>query len=222
MSNYFTPDFLNFFIELAPNNNKDWFDINRTRYVQSVKEPFAQFVNDFIIEVQKMDPDIKTSAKDSIHRINRDIRFSKDKTLYKMHTSASLSPGGRKDMKSAGFYFELGPEKINVYGGSYVLETAELAGTRTYIAKNLRTFEALIADKKFAKRYGELLGEDAKRLPPELKAAADKQPLLYRKQFYVHAEAEPEIIPTKKIMKTMVDHYADMLPLLQFLRKAVK
>jgi uncharacterized protein (DUF2461 family) len=62
---FFTPDFLKFFIELAPNNNKDWFDINRKRYEQSVKEPFRKFVQHIIDELAKTDKTFKDlEAKD--------------------------------------------------------------------------------------------------------------------------------------------------------------
>ena len=79
MSVYFTPAFNKFFIDLAPNNNKDWFDVNRNRYEQDVKLPFRGFTADVIKEISKIDPTVKMEAKDAIFRINRDIRFSKDK-----------------------------------------------------------------------------------------------------------------------------------------------
>ena len=90
---FFTPDFLQFFIELAPNNNKDWFDINRKRYENSVKEPFKKFVQQLIGELAKSNPAFESlEAKDCIFRINRDVRFSKDKIPYKMMVSAVIAP----------------------------------------------------------------------------------------------------------------------------------
>lgn len=156
MKTYFTPDYLKFYKELASNNNKDWFDANRERYHKSVKEPFEQFVNELIIAVQKKDKDINIGAKDCIFRINRDVRFSKDKTPYKIRSSAIVSPGGKKGKSNPGFYFELGPENVGIYGGAYFPDTDELLRIRTYIAKNLKTFEGLINDKKFRKYFGEL------------------------------------------------------------------
>ena len=101
---YFIPDFIEFFKELAANNNKDWFDINRKRYTDVIKEPFKKFVLDLIVEVGKVNPKIKDiEPKDCIFRINRDIRFSKDKTPYKMNVSALIAPGGKRTIKGKEF-----------------------------------------------------------------------------------------------------------------------
>lgn len=221
-TNYFTPDFLKFYKELASSNHKDWFDLNRERYVKSVKEPFEKFVNDFIEIAKKKDREINVGAKDCIFRINRDVRFSKDKTLYKIYSSAVVVPGGRKAKNIPGFYFEFGPEKIGIYSGAYAPDTAELANIRKYIAKNLKTFEVLINDKKFVKTYGELQGEEASRLPAELKAAGEKQPLLFRKQFYFGTELKPSTVTDKNLVKTMQEHFETALPLVLFLRKGVR
>lgn len=221
MSNYFTPDFPKFLKELASNNNKDWFDLNRARYTKSIKEPFEKFVNDLILNVQKIDKEIKVGAKDCIHRINRDIRFSKDKTLYKTYRSAIIATGGRKNGESPGFYFEMGPEKITFYGGVYELGTQPLLNVRTYISKNLKEFEKLINDKKFVATFGKLQGEDSTRVAPALKTAAEKQPLIMRKQFYFSADLKASKITDKDLMKITVEHYKTALPLMQFLRRGI-
>lgn len=222
MANYFTPDFLRFYKELASNNNKDWFDVNRDRYLKSVKEPFEHFVNDFITAARKKDKGINVGAKDCIFRINRDVRFAKDKSPYKIYSSAVVSPDGKKGKNIPGFYFEFGPEKVAIYGGAYFPSTDELARIRTTIAKNLKTFDELVNDKKFKKMFGELQGEESSRVPANLKAAAEKQPLIFRKQFYFGAELKASLVTDKNLMKTMFDHLETSLPLVLFLRKAVK
>ena len=89
MAIHFTPDFLNFFMELAPNNNKDWFDNNRDRYKKSVKEPFENFVEKLIKEMKKSEEIMDGRPSDFIFRINKDIRFSKDKSPYKLPRKAT-------------------------------------------------------------------------------------------------------------------------------------
>ena len=86
MAAYFEEDFLDFFTELAFNNEKSWFDVNRKRYEKSVKDPFKAFVVDMIAGIAEFDPSITTDLqpKDVSFRINRDIRFSKDKTPYNL------------------------------------------------------------------------------------------------------------------------------------------
>ncbi|MCB0846293.1 MAG: DUF2461 domain-containing protein, partial [Bacteroidetes bacterium] len=103
---YFTPDYIAFFEELARNNTKEWFDQNRSRYEKSVKKPFYAFVERMIDLISEDDPAVMITPKDAIFRINRDIRFSNDKTPYKTNFSAVVSPGGRKEMVTPGLYFE--------------------------------------------------------------------------------------------------------------------
>jgi hypothetical protein len=100
----FTTDFNAFFMDLAKNNNKEWFDANRKRYESSVKKPFHAFVGEAIQRIGKLDRTVAIEPKEAIFRINRDIRFSKDKTPYKLSCSAIISPAGRKDHAVPGLY----------------------------------------------------------------------------------------------------------------------
>lgn len=222
MPTHFTPDFLNFFIELAPNNNKDWFDINRDRYKKSVKEPFETFVEKLIVELRKTEDlpkDLK--ASDCIFRINKDIRFSKDKSPYKLQATAAISKGGKKDMVNPGVYFELGPEHLGIYTGIYMPEKEQLNQIRHYIAKNNTEFEKIISDKKLIQIYGEVKGEKSKILPPDLKPFAVKQPLVFNKQFYLVHTTSPEIIVEKDVLKYIVDTYKAAKKFNEFMYKGL-
>ena len=94
---YFTNEYFAFFKELAGNNNKDWFDANRKRYEEHVKDPFKHFLQDLINAIKVLDDRIDLTPNQAGFRINRDIRFSKDKTPYKLNRSAIISPGGTKN-----------------------------------------------------------------------------------------------------------------------------
>lgn len=93
---YFTPEYINFFNNLEKNNSKIWFDENRKLYEESVKKPFNSFISELILEILQFDDSIDIHTKNAIFRINRDIRFSKDKTPYNTHKRAALVKGGRK------------------------------------------------------------------------------------------------------------------------------
>ena len=80
---HFSPEFLQFFKDLAANNNRDWFTGNKKHYELVVKKPFEVFITDMINKIKKDDPKLQIEAKDAIFRIYRDVRFSKDKTPYK-------------------------------------------------------------------------------------------------------------------------------------------
>lgn len=218
---YFTPDFLQFFKELASNNRKDWFDLNRSRYEKEIKLPMQIFIQDLINEMAKKDKKIKIGAKDAIFRINKDVRFSKDKSPYKLNTSAIISPEGRANKDYPGLYIELGPEHVRVYQGAYMIDTAKLEQLRKYIAKNLTAFNKLVMDKKFIKHFGVVLGEQQVRLPKELKEKAEKQPLILNKQFYWFAEFEPEVCLKKDFMKKVITYHETGKPLMEFITKGL-
>lgn len=218
---YFNKDFMQFFKDLAANNHKDWFDANRKRYETTVKEPFKSFVGDMISRVQKVDPAVQIEPKDAIFRINRDIRFSKDKTPYKTNVSAVITPGGRKDKVTPGLYFELNPENIRVYSGLYMLDTQQLHKVRSYIAANLDEFNKIINEKQFKKRYGEILGEKHKRVPKEFQEAYEKQPLIANKAFYCFAKLDPDEVLRDDFPELIMDYYKTVFPLKNYLTKAL-
>lgn len=214
---WFTADYNRFFKELAPNNNKDWFDANRKRYEQYVKAPFEAFVEAVIAEVAKVDPKVRITPREAIFRINRDIRFSNDKTPYKTRMSAIVSAAGRHDHGVPGIYFELGPECVGIYGGAYMPEKEELLRIRRHIAANLRKFKALYSAAPFVDHFGAIQGERNKVLPAEFKEAAAKEPLLANKQFYWSAELPASKVTDPKLLDIMMVHYHAMRPLNEFL-----
>jgi len=87
-------DFLQFLYELSQNNNREWFEKNKKRYEVTVKKPFEELVGELIDRLRIIEPDFQIQAKDCIHRIYRDTRFSADKTPYKSHVSAVFTPRG--------------------------------------------------------------------------------------------------------------------------------
>ena len=219
---FFKPDFLHFFMELAPNNHKDWFDINRKRYENSVKEPFKTFVTHLIEELSKKDPAFKDlEAKDCIFRINRDIRFAKDKQPYKLQVSAVITPGGKKSREAKGVYFELGPEKLRVYGGIFEIEKEDLMLVREGIAKDLTGFKKAYTDPEFVKTFGEIRGAKNKIIAKDLKEAATKEELIFNKQWYFFTEFEPETILGANLDKIILDCYDAGRPVEEFFNKLI-
>lgn len=219
---WFTADFNQFFKDLAKNNNKEWFDANRKRYEASVKKPFADFVAGAIKRMAKHDKSITIEPKDAIFRINKDIRFSKDKTPYKLETSAIISPAGRKDHAVPGIYFALGPEAVKFYGGCYQPEKEQLLAIREAILKDGKGFRKVIGAKAFTTLFGSVQGEANKVLSPEFKAAAVKEPLIANKQFYVGAEKSAKLVTDPKLMDAFMDHWLAMCPFNTWLAKAMK
>jgi len=190
---YFSESFYEFFIELSMNNQKSWFDIHRKRYERDVKGVFERFISDVIEGMSVVNFDFKgLNAKECIFRINRDIRFSKDKNPYKLFCSASIHKGGKKSMIPGGIYLELGPEKCAIYSGVYMPEKDELFKIRENISGNLIEFDKAINERSFLQYFGYVRGEKNKKIDSVFKDALNAQNLLLNKQFYVVHEFEAE------------------------------
>src|SRR4051812_46071466 len=151
------PQTLKFLKTLKKNNNKPWFDSHRVQY-EAARIDFSNFLQLVIDAVQKSDPSITgLTARDCLFRINRDIRFSKDKRPYKSHFGATIKRGGRKSVY-AGYYFHLEPGQSFVGGGLWIPEPAQLKNLRQEIDYNWDEFEGIIKNKTFKKTYGDLYG----------------------------------------------------------------
>jgi uncharacterized protein (TIGR02453 family) len=219
---YFTPAFNDFFIDLAANNHKDWFDQNRHRYENDVKKPFERFAAALIAAVKEHDPRIDLRPGDATFRINRDVRFSKDKSPYKLNRSALISPYGRKDATHPGIYVELGPEHVMIAGGSYLPEKDALKSIRTYIAAHIHEWEQVVGHPQFAKACGGLKGQSQKRLQdPELNRLAAAHPVLLQTQFYYERTWDADLVTSPKLLQTIMEVYVAAKPLSDFLEKAL-
>ena len=219
---YFSTDFNEFFKELAANNHKDWFDLNRERYHKNIKEPFEVFVSDLVDELKKDNSKLNINPKSAIFRINRDIRFSKDKSPYKLNRSAAIAPDGKKSIAQGGIYFEIGPGRVMVGGGAFQPDKEELQSLREAIASNPEKFRKAIEDKRFLDLYEEIHGDENKRLPSkELMEAAKKEPLIFKKSMYYFCESSPDLVTSDKLMQTIIEQHHAAKPIREFIAKAV-
>ncbi len=219
---YLTKDFVKFFKELEKNNNKDWFDANRKRYEASVKKPFAQLIDEMIGRINHVAPEIAIQAKDAILRINRDIRFSPDKTPYNTHYGAIISTTGRKDKSIPGIYFRFSAKGIEIYGGAHGVDKVQLQKIRTYIANHLNQFQKAISHKDFKEAFGEIMGEKHQRIPKEFQPISTKQPLIANKQFYYGTELPAKHITDEELPETLMHYWHAGQPVKDFLIKAMQ
>lgn len=217
---YFTSDFFQFYKDLAANNNRDYFHSQKLRYEQSVKTPMEIFVGDLIKAIAKHDKRVNVAPSDCIFRINRDIRFSKDKTPYKLYSSVAVSAGGRKSMTDPGIYAELGPEAIRLGGGLYMPEKDVVMNMREAIAAKPKEFMKLLETPDFKKKWGELQGEKNKIIPAEMREAAEICPYIYNKQFFYWTELPAKHITSDKLLDIIMEHYTAALPLAKWMEKA--
>lgn len=219
---YFNPSFLEFFKELSKNNTTVWFNENRKTYEKEVKKPFAFFVEEMISQIQKHEPEVQIKPSEAIMRINKDIRFSKDKTPYNTHVAANISVYGKKDKSYPGFYFQLSPEGIMIYGGAYMVEKNTLQNIRNSISDNLKTFAAVYNEQGFKEKFGTIQGEQNKRIPPEFQSILEKEPLIANKQFYYSASLKPKIITSAELPEKLMEYYVAGKKVNDFLKLAWK
>lgn len=216
---WFDEEFLRFFEALEQNNNRGWFDENRHRYEAHVREPWKAFVSACIEMMADWDPAFAENLqpKDVIFRINRDIRFSKDKTPYKTQVSAAIGPGGRKGT-SPGLYLQASHKGLVVGGGAYMIEKEDLFFLREKIGNEASRWRGLVENPDFLKRYGRVLGERNKRIDKELMPLAEANPDLFLKQFYYMSSLKPQVLLRSDLMETVTSWARTAEPLRQFLR----
>jgi len=219
---FFNQDYLDFFSELEQNNNKDWFDINRKRYEKTVKIPFKGFIQEMALALQSVYPDVELRDNYSVMRINRDIRFSKDKTPYKIHMGGMVSPYGKKEKGKPGFYVQANHADVRVYSGVHSLEKEQLYAIREHITDNLNRFNKLINNKDFKSAYNGVLGEKNKRIPKEFSEAAEKQPLIFNKSFYWYFKLPAKTIIADDLVEQLVSNYKKAMPLNRFFEEVLR
>ena len=218
---YFDARFFQFFEGLAIDNSKTYFDESRKLYEEAVREPFKELVADMILRIREHEPEMDIEPKDAIFRINRDIRFSKDKTPYKTHVGAFVSRGGRKDHHLPGFYFQLSNEGVMVGGGVYMPDKDGIHRVRTRIARDPDGFQKVIDDPAFKETFGEVQGDRLKRIPPEFKEVFEVQPYVANKAWYHMANLAPEFIVADDLSDRLMDVYRDGQGIMVYLREAL-
>ncbi len=211
---------LDFLVKLNKNNNKEWFDKNRPSY-ELVKINFKDFVNELIITTTKFDPSIKhLEPKDCIYRINRDVRFSKNKAPYKNNIGALLSPGGKKSF-DAGYYLQIQPGASFIAGGVWQPPTPQINAIRQEIDYNAAEFKKIISTKEFKKLFVKLSEEDKlKSVPKGYDKTHPEIELLKHKSFLAIHNFKDKDVLSKTFLKHCNEVMKAMHPLNSFLRRA--
>lgn len=210
-----------FLSDLEANNNKTWFDANRTAY-EAAKQDFEIFITGLHKQVASLEPDVANhKPKDSIFRIFRDVRFAKDKTPYKANFGAYFSRAGRK-APDAGYYIHIQPgDKSFVAGGLWMPEGPLLKKTRQEIDYNFDEFVGILNKASFKKHYKKLDGETLKTLPQGYTADNPAADYLKFKSFIVSKPIADKDLTSKTFDTKVMDLFTEMKPFVDFLNKAL-
>ena len=147
-------DSLQFLDDLKANNNRDWFLDNKKQY-EVFKKDYQQLVADFLDAMKPLDPTLEMlEVKNCTFRINRDIRFSKDKSPYKDHVGIWMSSGA-KGMNRSGYYVHIARAGSFIAGGFYCPEAEDLKKVRKEIAFFHEDLEEIMNNKSFQKEFGD-------------------------------------------------------------------
>lgn len=216
---------LQFLKQLARNNNKEWFDVNRKQY-ETAKADFASFIQNVIDEFCKTDASLAAlTAKECMFRINRDIRFSKDKSPYKINFGASINTGGKKSFK-AGYYIHIQPDESFVGGGLYDPFPDVLQKVRQEIDYNFDEFKKIVNHKKFKAVYAKGLSMDNEmRLTRPPKGYDENNPaidFLKLKSVIAIAPLTDDQLTDKKFASTITKSFDALYPLISFINKALE
>jgi uncharacterized protein (TIGR02453 family) len=155
---------LRFLTQLSKNNTKEWFDTHRAEY-ETLRKQWIGFAHDMILKTASFDAHIAPlEPRQCIFRINRDIRFSKNKQPYKTNFGLSLSKTARRD-DFCGYYLHVEPGKSFAAVGSYMPQPPVLAAIRQEIDYNAASFEKIVKSRAFQNTFGKLDGEQLTRPP---------------------------------------------------------
>ena len=213
---------LKFLKDIAKNNNREWFEKNKTKYLDA-KDHFDQFVAKLVTELTEFDQSLAgLNPKKITFRIYRDVRFSKNKLPYKSNMSAGISPRG-KMVAEPGVYLHIQPNnKSFVAAGLWMPEPEPLAKIRQEIDYNGDILLKIMSNKKFKKMYGVFEAEySLKNVPKGYEKDHRYSGWLKLKSFVVsHAFTDKEV-KDRKFMKTVIDTYRTAKPLNDFLKESI-
>ncbi|KIA99307.1 hypothetical protein OA93_06700 [Flavobacterium sp. KMS] len=218
-----TKESLQFLDDLKTNNNRDWFLENKKRY-EIFKKDYHQLVADFLDAMKPMDPSLELlEVKNCTFRINRDIRFSKDKSPYKAHLGVWLSTGV-KGQNRAGYYVHIEKGASFIAGGFYSPEAEDLKKVRKEIAFFHDDLEAIIADKNFKKEFGSLDVTETNSLKNPPRGYEKDHPaieFLKLKSFTATQKYDIKEVTQKDFVAKMSQKLIALKPLNEFINRAL-
>jgi uncharacterized protein (TIGR02453 family) len=213
-----------FLKDLKKNNNKDWFDTNRGRY-EAAKEEFLQLTTDVIQGIGAFDPGVQAAgldAKKCISRINRDIRFAKDKTPYKTNFFSIINQGGKKS-NLAGYFLQVQPGDSFIGGGVYMPMPPDLLDIRKEIQYNFDAWKKIAESKSLLKIYpdGVQAPDVLTRVPKGFDESDPAAEYVKMKGFFTYINISDDEVYTKAGLKKMLKAYETALPLVNFINGAL-
>jgi uncharacterized protein (TIGR02453 family) len=218
-----TKESLQFLDDLKKNNNREWFQDNKKRY-EVFKKDYHQLVSDFLDIMKPLDPSLELlEIKDCTFRINRDIRFSKDKSPYKSHLGVWMSAGA-KGANRSGYYVHIEKGGSFIAGGFYSPDAEELKKVRKEIAFFYDDLQEILNDKNFKKVFGSLdvnENNSLKSMPRGYEKDHPAIEFLKLKSFTASQTYDISEVTKKDFVKKMSEKLIALKPLNDFINRAL-
>jgi len=209
---------LDYLTNLKTNNNKEWFEKNRKAYDAARTDQLA-FITSLLFEMAKWEERVKNvDPKKCTMRINRDIRFSKDKSPYKSNMSFGINPPGTR----AGYYFHLEPGATFAGGGLYGLEPLQIKAVRQEIDYNLNEFSGIMNNAKFKKHFSKLDGDALQNIPKDYPKDHPGAEWLKHKDFVIGTKLDDKELTSNDLLKKTNELFRTMQPFMLFMDRALQ
>lgn len=218
-----SPKTLQFLNDLKINNNRDWFHANKPRY-EAYKTEYHQLIGAFLEQMKPQDASLELlEIKNCTFRINRDIRFAKDKSPYKTHLGIWMCASA-KNGNAPGYYLHIEKGASFIAGGLYAPEAADLKKIRKEIAFFYDDLEAILKDKNFLKHFDGFDRTESNSLKNAPKGFEKDHPaieLLKLKSFTVSQKISDEEVLDKNFVPHSVEKLIALKPLIEFLNRGL-
>lgn len=212
---------LEFLKALKANNDRDWFNTNKSLYQQSSEE-FKSFTSLLIAGINEFDESVgPVDPKDCIFRIYRDVRFAHDKSPFKTNFGAYIAKGGRKS-PYAGYYFHLDAEASFASGGIYMAPTEVMKRIREDMDLYPEDFLAIVNEKRFKETFQFFDEDKLKRVPQGFDKESQVAEYLKFKHITPYHSLSDRNIADKDLLKNTLKVFETMKPLVDFFNRSIR
>jgi uncharacterized protein (TIGR02453 family) len=212
------PGAFEFLKQLKKHNDRDWFNSKKERYLSELKN-IEQFADALLLEMNKHDVIETPSGKKSLHRIYRDVRFSKDKTPYNTHFGGSFSRATK--LRRGGYYFHIEPGNTFIAGGFWGPSPEDLKRVRDEIAFDDKPLRKILKSKNFVSTFGKLLGEQIKTTPKGFDANSEGIDLLRYKQYLLRKDFTDKQVLSGTFLKEANQTFKNMRPFFDYMSEVL-
>jgi len=216
----FDEAFLKFFRELARNNNREWFNDHKDEYRQVVVAPLCEFIAAMAPRLEKISKHFLANPGPrggSMFRLHRDLRFSKDKTPYKLHAACQFRHSLGKDAHAPGFYVHISPKEVFFGGGIWLPPAPVLNRIRETIVNNPQEWQRIRHGRRLRNLCGGIAGEGLTRAPRGFDSDHPLVEDLKRKSFFAMRHEGPEVILQDDFVNQVENTFRTARPLMKYL-----